>query len=183
MKYSTKRLTRIAVMAALLCAASPWSVPIGPIPISIATFIVYLSGIVLGAFDGTISVAVYLLIGAVGVPVFSGFQGGVQKLIGVTGGYLIGYLICAFVVGLITDKAKRKLLTVPAMILGTVLLYAFGTLWFMFQTQRTLAESLMLCVVPFLLGDAAKIAVASAVGIPLRMSTEKWLSRSKSNAD
>ena len=141
-----KRLTRIAVMAALLCVASPWSVPIGPIPITLATFMIYLTGVLLGSVDGTIAVAVYLLLGTVGVPVFSGFQGGVQKLVGATGGYLIGYLPCAAFIGLIADRAKKRWLIVFAMIGGTAVLYALGTVWFMIQTQRSLAESLMLCV-------------------------------------
>ena len=176
-----KRLTRIAVMAALLWVASPWSVPIGPIPITLATFMIYLTGVLLGSVDGTIAVAVYLLLGTVGVPVFSGFQGGVQKLVGATGGYLIGYLPCAAFIGLIADRAKKRWLIVFAMIGGTAVLYALGTVWFMIQTQRSLAESLMLCVVPFLLGDAAKIAVASAIGIPLRSRIDKWLEKPVQN--
>ena len=93
-RFPLAQLCRIAIMAALLCVASPWSIPVGPIPISLATFVVYLIGIVLGWLDGTIAVAVYLLLGAIGLPVFSGGAGGFQKLIGATGGYLIGYLPC-----------------------------------------------------------------------------------------
>ncbi len=173
------RMTRIAVMAALLCVAAPWSVPIGPIPISLATLAVYFIGAVLGAVDGTIAVAVYLLLGAVGVPVFSGFEGGVQKLIGVTGGYLIGYLPCVAATGLAADRFPKRWMVVIGMILGTVLLYAFGTAWFMLQTHQTLTESMTLCVIPFLPGDAAKIAAAALVGIPLRVQMEKWLGKAK----
>lgn len=174
------RMTRIAVMTAALAVAAPWSVPIGPIPISLATLIVYLIGAVLGCADGTLAVLLYLLLGMIGLPVFTGFEGGVQKLIGVTGGYLVGYLPCAALVGLVADRAKAARWTViPAMVAGTAVLYALGTAWFMFTTGRTLSESLALCVVPFLLGDAAKIAVAAAVGIPLRKSMEKLLTKTK----
>ena len=93
----------------------------------------------------------------------------------------IGYLPCAAFIGLIADRAKKRWLIVFAMIGGTAVLYALGTVWFMIQTQRSLAESLMLCVVPFLLGDAAKIAVASAIGIPLRSRIDKWLEKPVQN--
>lgn len=168
------RMCRIAAMAALLCVAAPWSIPIGPIPLSLATFVVYLIGVVLGGVDGMIVVGVYLLLGAVGVPVFTGFAGGVQKLLGVTGGYLVGYLPCVALVGFLSDRfPQKRLWQIVGMLGGTVLLYALGTAWFMLQSGRTLAESLGLCVLPFLLGDAAKIAVAVTIGVPLRRMTEK----------
>ncbi len=166
-------MTQISVMAALLCIAAPWSIPVGPIPISLATLVVYFAGIVIGRVDGLIAVSVYLLLGAVGIPVFSGFEGGIQKLIGVTGGYLFGYLFCAYMTGLFADKFRKAWLTIAGMVVGTVLLYAVGTGWFMIQTGRTLVEALALCVVPFLPGDAAKIAVAGAGGIPLRRVMEE----------
>ena len=177
-RLSVIRMTRIAVFAALLCVAAPWSIPIGPIPLSLATFVVYLTGALLGLVDGTIAVAVYLLLGAVGVPVFSGFTGGIQKLLGVTGGYLVGYLPCVAIVGAAADHTKKhRWLVAVAMVAGTALLYALGTVWFMLQSGRTLAESMSLCVLPFLPGDAAKIAVASALSIPLRAAMEKLLTR------
>ncbi len=162
------RMTQISVMAALLCIAAPWSIPIGPIPISLATLVVYFAGIVIGRVDGLIAAAVYLLLGAVGVPVFSGFEGGIQKLIGVTGGYLFGYLPCVYITGLFADKSRKVWLTIVGMVIGTILLYVIGTGWFIVQTERTFIEALTLCVAPFLPGDAAKIAVAGAAGIPLR---------------
>ena len=88
------------MMAALLCVAGPLSLPVGPVPLSLATFAVYLAGAVLGWKRGTAAVALYLLIGLCGLPVFSGFSGGFQKLAGVTGGYLVGYLFCALITGL-----------------------------------------------------------------------------------
>ena len=182
-RISVVRMARIGLMAAALCVAAPWSIPVGPIPISMATLVVYLAGCVLGAVDGTIAVAVYLLLGAVGLPVFSGFAGGVQKLIGVTGGYLVGYLPLATITGLVADKAKHRWLVVPGMVAGTVVLYALGTAWFMFQSGRTLAESMALCVVPFLPGDALKIAAATLAGIPLRLAMEKIMKRSKPKAE
>ena len=146
MKMTTKDMTVVAVMAALICVAGPLSISIGPIPLSLASFAVYLAGAVLGAKRGPLAVAIYLLIGLVGVPVFSGFSGGFQKLAGVTGGYLAGYLPCAWLTGLgvkpnqTTPQPKWKL---PAMMVaGTAALYVIGTAWFMLQTSNTLAASL-----------------------------------------
>ena len=104
----TKDMTLTAVMAALICIAGPLSIFIGPIPLSLATFAVYLSGAALGKKRGTAAVGLYLLIGIIGVPVFSGFSGGFQKLAGVTGGYLVGYLPCALLSGIGAEWAEKR---------------------------------------------------------------------------
>lgn len=167
----TKELALTGVMAALICVIAPIVVPLpaSPVPLSLATFMVYMAGAVLGAKMGTLAVAVYLLIGAIGLPVFSGFAGGLQKLVGVTGGYLIGYLPCAFLTGLgVKGKAEKKWLLPAFAVAGTVVLYILGTAWFMIQTKNTLAASLGMCVVPFLPGDAIKIVAVSLLAWPIR---------------
>ena len=166
-----KDMTLIAVMAALLCVIGPLSIPVGPIPLSLATFAVYLAGAVLGKKRGTAAVALYLLIGMAGLPVFTGFSGGFQKLAGVTGGYLAGYLPCAFLTGLGAERMERegrRRILPAAAAAGTVILYAAGTAWFMIQTGNTLGASLSLCVLPFLPGDAVKIAAAAVLTVPVR---------------
>ena len=95
----------IALDAALLCVLAPLAIPAGPVPFTLATLAVYLCAAVTGMRRGTLSVLLYILIGAVGVPVFSGFAGGVQKLIGLTGGYLAGYVLCV-----VPDRGKRHTL-------------------------------------------------------------------------
>ena len=160
-------MTLIAVMAALICVAGPLSIAIGPIPLSLASFAVYLAGAILGWKKGTLAVGIYLLIGLVGVPVFSGFSGGFQKLAGVTGGYLIGYLPCALITGLGADEEKPRWLLPLCMVLGTVALYIIGTAWFMIQTKNTLAASMGMCVIPFLPGDAVKIVAATLIAMPV----------------
>lgn len=169
---NTRDMTLTAVMAAVICLAGPLTVAIGPIPLSLATFAVYMAGAVLGWKRGTAAVAVYLLIGLTGVPVFSGFSGGLPKLAGVTGGYLIGYLPCALITGL--GASKRPAWALPAcMVLGTLTLYALGTAWFMRQTGNPLPAALGLCVVPFLPGDAVKIAAATLIAGPVRRAVER----------
>ena len=169
----TKDMTLIAVMAALICIAGPLVIPAGPIPLSLATFAVYLAGAVLGKKRGTLAVALYLLIGIIGVPVFSGFSGGFQKLAGVTGGYLAGYLPCAFLSGLGaegSEKRRRKWILPAMMTAGTAVLYALGTAWFMIHTGNAVSAALSLCVIPFLPGDAVKIAAAALLAPTLRRS-------------
>ena len=163
----------IGMMAALICIAGPLTVPAGPVPLSLATFAVYLSGAVLGWKRGTAAVALYLMIGLAGVPVFSGFSGGFQKLAGVTGGYLFGYLFCAAITGigigspwLRRDFSVR--LAAVRMAAGTVVLYAFGTAWFVLLTGKAFGAALSLCVFPFLPGDAVKIMAASLAALPVR---------------
>ena len=174
----TRDITLIGMMAAFICVAGPLTVPVGPIPLSLATFAVYLAGAVLGWKRGTAAVALYLLIGLIGVPVFSGFTGGFQKLAGITGGYLVGYLFCALITGLGTrgsDQPGKKpvILSALRMITGTVVLYAFGTAWFVIQTGKTLGAALALCVLPFLIGDAVKIAAAALIAVPVRRALRK----------
>ena len=168
----TRDMTLIAVMAALICVAGPLSIAIGPIPLSLASFAVYLAGAILGWKRGSLAVLIYLLIGLVGVPVFSGFSGGFQKLIGVTGGYLVSYLPCALITGLAVkpdDPESGPAWRLPAfMALGTAVLYLIGTAWFMVQTRNTLAASMGMCVIPFLPGDAVKIVAASLLARPVR---------------
>lgn len=97
-------LTLTALMAAMLCVLGPLSIPIGPVPLSLATLVIYLSVYLLGWKWGLVSVVVYLLVGMSGVPVFSGFGGGLGRLLGPTGGYLIGYLPLAALSGLGCDS-------------------------------------------------------------------------------
>ena len=166
-----KDMTLTAVMAALICIAGPLTIAAGPVPLSLATFAVYLAGAILGKKWGTVSVGLYLLIGIIGVPVFSGFSGGFQKLAGVTGGYLAGYLPCALLSGLGAEQAerkKRKWILPALMAAGTAALYALGTAWFMIQSGNAFGTALTLCVIPFLPGDAVKIAAAVFLSTPVR---------------
>ena len=171
----TKDMTLIAVMAALICVAGPLTIPVGPIPLSLATFAVYLAGSVLGRKKGTLAVALYLLIGIIGVPVFSGFSGGFQKLAGVTGGYLVGYLPCAYLSGVGAEKRDRIGWWFHPLMMtaGTILLYTVGTVVFMLHTGNALGAALGLCVVPFLIGDGIKITAAALLTMPVRKAVKQ----------
>ena len=150
-----------ALFTAVLCAVAPFSIVIGPIPLSAATLVIYLAGGALGWKLGGISVLLYVAIGAVGLPVFSNFEGGFHKIVGLTGGFIVGYIPCAIASGLFSRVFSRKIPSYAfGMVIGTLLLYTCGVLWFMSQTGSSLAMSLALCVTPFLPGDTIKIIIA-----------------------
>ena len=160
----TYTIATTAVMTAVLCILSPFSIPIGPVPISLATLVVCLAAYVLGWKMGTVSVCIYLLLGLIGLPVFSGFSGGVTKLVGPTGGYLIGYAILAAVVGLVIEHTGNRVFHFIGIVIGTALLYALGTAWFCFVMDCDLGYAMGLCVLPFIPGDIAKTVIAVILG-------------------
>ncbi|MBR5657855.1 MAG: biotin transporter BioY [Lachnospiraceae bacterium] len=167
---STKSLTIIGLMTAVCCVLGPISVPIGAVPVSLGVLAVLLTVYVLGTFKGTVATLVYILLGTVGLPVFSGYQGGLQKVSGPTGGYIIGFIFLALIAGAFIDRFsyKKCYMHVVGMVLGLAVCYLFGTVWFMFVTKMGFVASLTVCVVPFLLFDALKIAFCFTMGIGIR---------------
>ena len=143
-KITTYQMAVTAVMAAVLCVLGPLTVPIGAIPISLANFVICLTAWLLGPKFGTLSVVIYLAIGLIGVPVFSGYGAGLAKVAGPTGGYLVGYLLLAFIGGLFIEKSNGQ------------------------PVQCELGYALTVCVYPFIVLDLAKIVVSCIVGALLR---------------
>ena len=175
-KIKTKQMVLIALMTAVTCVLGPLSIPLpfSPVPISLTNFAIFLAIFVLGMKNGTISFIIYLLLGAVGVPVFSSFRGGLQVLAGPTGGYLIGFIFLALIMGFALDHFDRKLVpTIIGMIIGMVVCYAFGTVWLAKLLSLSFKEGLMMGVIPYLPGDAAKIIIAAIVGTKLYGATQK----------
>lgn len=175
-KIKTKQMVLIALMTAVTCVLGPLSIPLpfSPVPISLTNFAIFLAIFVLGMKNGTISFIIYLLLGTVGVPVFSSFRGGLQVLAGPTGGYLIGFIFLALIMGFALDHFDRKLVpTIIGMIIGMVVCYAFGTVWLAKLLSLSFKEGLMMGVIPYLPGDAAKIIIAAIVGPKLYGATQK----------
>lgn len=161
----TKNLTLIALMAALICIFGPLTLPIGVIPISLCNLAIYISIIILGKNKSTIAVFLYLLIGFVGVPVFSGFSAGASKLLGPTGGYLLGYLLLTWIAGAIIEKTKDSVwMNFAALLAGTAVLYLLGTIWLAKVANLTFGVALANGVVPFVLLDCIKMWVAILLG-------------------
>ena len=183
---NTRRLTLCAVMAAVMCIIAPISIPVGPISITGGTFTIYLTAYLLGGMLGAVSTVVYLLVGFVGLPVFSNYMGGASRLAGPTGGYLVGYLPMMLLAGCIVEltllhfggKGKPGQVIALAlqflgMVLATAVLYAFGTAWYCLQAGVDLQKALAACVFPFIPFDLLKIAASLAVGVPVRRRLER----------
>lgn len=164
-RFRTVDLAYIALFAVVMAVCAWISIPM-TVPFTLQTFAVFAALGTLGGRRGTYAVAVYLLLGAVGLPVFAGFQGGLGALLGTTGGYILGFLASALVYWLVTAHLGNSLpVTVVAMALGLAVCYAFGTAWFLVVYARTsgaigLMTALGWCVFPFLVPDFAKLGLA-----------------------
>ena len=168
--FTTFQMTLIAVMAAITCILGPLSIPIpiSPVPISLTNLAIYLTVCLLGWKFGTISYLIYLLIGIAGLPVFSGFSSGFAKLLGPTGGYLIGFIPMAIIAGIVIDKFTNRGIQIIGMIVGTAICYAFGTAWFCLQAGYTVGAALAVCVIPFIPADLCKMIIAMIIGPMVR---------------
>ena len=172
-KNKTYALAMTALMAAVTCVLAPMAIPIGPVPISLTNLAIYLSLYLLGWKWGTVSYVVYMLIGMVGVPVFSGFTGGLGKLAGPTGGYIIGFVPMAVLAGLVIDRSRSRAVQFVGMAAATAVCYAFGTAWFCLSMDSTVSAALGLCVLPFIPGDVVKMLLAMTFGPMLRKRLER----------
>lgn len=153
-----------AMFTAIIIICAQIMIPFGQVPFTLQTLGVFVSAALLGWKRGTLSVLVYIFAGLVGLPVFTGFNGGAGVLFGPTGGYIIGFVFTALIVGIMTERLGKKLwVLVVSMVLGMAVCYAFGTVWFMIITGTGFAAALMLCVVPYLIADALKIAIAAVL--------------------
>lgn len=173
-KLTTYQLAVTALMAAVMCVLGPLSLFVGPVPISLTNLVIWFGACLLGAKLGTVSVLVYLLLGAAGLPVFSGYGAGLAKLAGPTGGFLIGFLVMAYISGLFVDKfGGRPLFAILGMLLGNAVDYALGVAWFMFVMKSSLMTALTACVFPFAALDALKIVAAAFLGSAVRARLDK----------
>ena len=174
--YKTEDMVLIAIGAALIAICSWISIPM-TVPFTLQTFAVFFVLMTLGGERGTIATLVYVIMGAVGLPVFSGFKGGLGNLLGNTGGYIIGFIFMGLVYMIITKIFGEKIISsVAALTIGLLTCYAFGTSWFMFVYIRNtgpvgVMSVLSWCVFPFIIPDMVKMAVAVAVSRRVRFLT------------
>lgn len=165
MKFSTRDLCFCAIGAALIAVCAWISIP-ADVPFTLQTFAIFAVCGLLGGRRGTVSVLVYLLLGAVGAPVFAGFRGGFASLLGTTGGYLVGFVLLTLIIAFAQARwGQGQWVFVLSAAVGLLVCYAFGTAWYLVVYARTkgaisLATALGWCVVPFLIPDAVKIALA-----------------------
>lgn len=159
-----KNMALCGLFTAVLAICAWLAVPFGDQVITLQTFGIFLTLGLLGGKRGTAAIFVYLLLGAVGVPVFSGFRGGLGALLGTTGGYIFGFMLTSLLYWLITSLKDSPAARLIAMVLGLFLCYACGSYWYMTQYLGdgavTLGAVLLRCVVPYLVPDAIKLALA-----------------------
>ena len=164
-KMNTRDMVYIALFACLMAICAWISIP-GQIPFTLQTMGVFLAVGLLGGKRGTVAVLVYILMGAVGLPVFSGFAGGLGKLLGMTGGYIVGFLVAAALMWVMEKvPGNRTAVLVGSMVLGLIACYAFGTVWFVTVYAKTTGPvgvwtALGWCVFPYIVPDLVKIALA-----------------------
>ena len=173
---NTYAMAVTALMTAVTCILAPLSIPLpfSPVPISLTNLVIFISVFILGMKDATISFLIYLLLGTVGLPVFSSFRAGLSVLAGPTGGYLIGFIFLALIQGFAMKYFDRKLIpTIIGMLIGMAVCYIFGTVWLAKLMSLSFKEGLFMGVIPYLPGDAVKIIIAVIVGPKLYAATKK----------
>lgn len=168
---SARDIAYIALSVALITVCAWISIPIGSVPFTLQTLAVALVGAVLGWKRGVCAVFVYIFMGLVGIPVFSGF-GATAKLFGATGGYIFGFLFLALLPALcksipVKRDSLRGLIFFAAMVVGDAICYFFGTVWFLAIFRCSLAEALGMCVIPFIVPDLIKFAAAATLAVKL----------------
>ena len=175
-KINIYDLTKMAICVTLLCISAYILIPIplSPAGITGLTIIVNLIGLILSPKQAGITMAVYLLLGLVGVPVFGGGTAGPGKLFGPTGGFYLGFLIAAVIISLFKGKnidIKRYILV--TIFLGMPLIYLFGSIYMSFILELGIKETLIMAVIPFILGDVIKAIAASFLGVALNNALKK----------
>lgn len=169
-RWRARTATLIVAFALLTAAAAQLSfhLPWTPVPVTGQTFAVLVAGAVLGRTAGAASQALYVALGAVGLPFYSGGDGGWHAATGTTGGYLIGFVVAAFVTGALAERGQDRSLatSLPSMLAGSAVIYACGVSWLAWKLDVTAAEAIELGYTPFVLGDALKLLAAGAV-LPL----------------
>ena len=164
MKTATRDLILCGVFAAIISVFSVMAIPIGPVPITLALFAVLLTAVVLGALRAFFAALIYLLLGAVGLPVFSGFVGGFTAFFGPTGGFLLAYPIAALAAGAICGLGNGIGIKLLGTVVGVLIIYIKGASYYTFICKTDLRTAIAVCVLPFVLGDALKCVFAALIG-------------------
>ncbi|MBR4628041.1 MAG: biotin transporter BioY [Ruminococcus sp.] len=167
---TVREMTAAAMMTAVTAICAWISVPAN-VPFTLQTFAIFTAVLILGAKGATLSVLTYLLLGAVGVPVFAGFKGGLSIILGTTGGYMLGFLLIPLVcLGKEKIFGQKIIFTVAALLVGLLLCYTFGTSWFIHVSTKAVSvkQALKWCVIPFIIPDLMKLALALFVSYRVR---------------
>lgn len=163
------KLIQTSIFAAFMAIASPISIPIGAIPITMSLLAVFLCGAILPPLQAFFAIFVFIFLGAVGLPVFSGYEGGIGVIVGVKGGFILSYPIMVLVISYVIKIFKKRnvLSLVCGMIPALIICHSLGTLWYCRLTGIGFAEGIKLCSLPFIVPDLLKIAVAISIVVGL----------------
>ncbi len=156
------------LMTALTAVGAQIAVPMGPVPVVLTNLFVLLSGLLLGPARAAAAMGLYVLLGAVGLPVFAQFKGGLAHLTGPTGGYLAGFIAAAWITGALSRAGSHKLFDVAAVIVGSLTIYALGVPWLKWVTGMPWSKAVTVGMLPFLVGDGIKAAAAVALAWSVR---------------
>lgn len=169
-KISVQDICSIALCTAVIAIMAQISIPMPlGVPMTMQTFAITLAAVILGSRKGAVSTLIYVLMGAVGIPVFAGFAGGFQHIVGPTGGFIISFPIMAFIIGLGVDKFRNiKGGFLICLILGTLVNYVIGVLMFCLITGGSIAAGISACVLPFIPTAIIKAVLASILGLKIR---------------
>ncbi len=164
-----RMIVLVSLMASLMAVGAYIHIPIGPVPIVLTNLFVLLAGLLLGSRMGLISSGIYLLVGAIGMPVFYGGKGGLAHILGPTGGYLFGFVLSAWLTGFISERLRHSLIGgIIAVIFGSLIIYGLGVPWLKMVTKMTWNKAWTVGMIPFLPGDAMKAVVAIVLNRAIR---------------
>ncbi len=167
-RNKTRNMVLCALFSALMAVLSQIIVPFGPVPFNLGVLGAFFAGVLLSPVWASASMGIYLLLALVGMPVLAGMQGGPGALFGKTGGYVIGYVAIAFLTSFAMKKSNKTVIHICFMLIGLVICYAFGTMWFMVITKLNLVESLVYCVLPFIIPDIIKLICSYFLGVNIK---------------
>lgn len=175
----TKDMVLISLFAGLMATGSYFAIPFGPIPITLQSLVCLLSGVILGARRGAFSQLIYVLIGVIGLPVFAGGASGIGYLFGPTGGFLLGFIACAYFVGLVAGDFQNCTIKRTAMALctGVVILYVFGLSGLMLVTHINISSAIIVGILPFIPGEVLKVTAALLIAQLLNTVLSKHMNQ------
>lgn len=167
-KLTVRDFCAIGVFAAVICVLAPISIPMPyGVPMTLQTFVIPLAGVVLGARNGTLAVVLYVLLGAVGLPVFAGLKGGIGVVLGPTGGFILSFPLLALAAGLGGGR-DNKLWLASGLVLGAAVNYLCGMLMFSLVASVGLSAAFYACVLPFIPTTVIKIVLTAVLGLKLK---------------
>ncbi|MEG2789609.1 MAG: biotin transporter BioY [Romboutsia sp.] len=175
MKLKTKELIICAMFASITAILAQISIPIpfSTVPLTMQVFAVTISGVILGAKKGFISQLIYVMVGAIGIPIFAQMSGGLGIIFGYTGGFIISFPIIALLIGYVSEKYEKIPYIMISMILALCINYMIGTIWYSFIAGVSMIEGFIVCVAPFIISDIIKISLATTIGINIKRRLKK----------